>query len=150
MKLTHYCDYSLRVLIYLGVHHEKMATIGEISGSYNISRNHVVKVVHHLAQLGYIETQRGKHGGIRLAHNPTDINVGGVIRQTEASLDIVECIADKKACVLSPVCVLKDALEQALIAFMAVMDGYTLQDLIASPNDIRSHLIPLTQLSSAT
>lgn len=143
MKLTQYSDYSLRVLIFLGVRTERLATISEIAESYGISRNHVVKVVHHLGQLGYVETLRGKRGGLRLAGKPEDINIGKLVRDTEASLQIVECFGDDEACVLSPVCVLKNALNEALLAFLAVLDRYTLKDLIKPAREIDEQLITL-------
>lgn len=143
MKLTHYSDYSLRVLIFLGVHPGRLSTISEISESYGISRNHVVKVVHHLGQLGYVNTMRGKHGGLRLAGEPANINLGKLIRETEASLQIVECFGDDEACVLSPVCVLKKALGEALTAFIETLDKYTLADLIVPASDIKSQLITI-------
>lgn len=143
MKLTHYSDYSLRVLIYLAVRTERLATITEISNSYGISRNHVVKVVHHLGKLGYLETMRGKHGGLRLAGKPEDINVGKVVRETEATLQIVECFGNDNACVLSPVCVLKNALGEALDAFLGTLDQYTLKDLVKPAQGIEEQLITL-------
>jgi Rrf2 family nitric oxide-sensitive transcriptional repressor len=141
MKLTHYSDYSLRVLIYLGVRNDRLVTISEIAESYDISRNHVVKVVHHLGRLGYVDTLRGKHGGMRLAQNPEHINVGKLVRETEASLQIVECFGDDNACVLSPVCVLKSVLNEALGAFLATLDNYTLKDLIKPAPQIDEQLI---------
>ena len=143
MKLTHYSDYSLRVLIFLGIRTERLATISEIAESYGISRNHVVKVVHHLGQLGYVETLRGKRGGLRLAGRPEDINIGKLVRDTEASLQIVECFGDDKACVLSPVCVLKNVLNEALVAFLATLDRYTLKDLIKPARELDEQLITL-------
>lgn len=143
MKLTHYSDYSLRVLIFLGIRTERLATISEIAESYGISRNHVVKVVHHLGQLGYVETLRGKRGGLRLAGRPEDINIGKLVRETEASLQIVECFGDDKACVLSPVCVLKNVLNEALVAFLATLDRYTLKDLIKPARELDEQLITL-------
>jgi len=143
MKLTHYSDYSLRVLIFLGIRTERLATISEISESYGISRNHVVKVVHHLGQLGYVETLRGKRGGLRLAGKPEDINIGKLVRETEASLQIVECFGDDQACVLSPVCVLKNVLNEALVAFLATLDQYTLKDLIKPAHELDEQLITL-------
>src|SRR5690606_31741681 len=112
MKLTQYSDYSLRVLIYLGLRGEALSTISAISESYGISRNHIVKVVHQLGQLGYVETLRGKNGGLRLAHRPEDINVGEVVRYTEANMSLVECFGDQNACVLTPNCVLRGALNE--------------------------------------
>lgn len=131
MQLTDYSDYSLRVLTYLGLKGEKLATISEIAECYDISRNHIVKVVHRLGQLGYIETLRGKNGGLRLARSPEAINVGEVIRHMEASMDIVECFGKNNLCIISPNCVLRTAMNEALSAFLAVLDGYTLADLLA-------------------
>lgn len=144
MKLTQYSDYSLRVLMYLGVvQDDKLSTITEISNSYGISRNHVVKVVHNLGQLGYIETVRGKNGGMRLAMNPDDINVGQLIRQTEANLDIVECFSEEGNCVLTPSCQLRWALDEALTAFLTTLDRYTLTDLLKPKEEIRAQVITI-------
>ncbi|AJD46634.1 hypothetical protein S7S_01050 [Isoalcanivorax pacificus W11-5] len=143
MKLTQYSDYSLRVLIYLGIQAEELSTISAISESYGISRNHIVKVVHQLGQLGYVETLRGKHGGLRLARKPAEINVGEVIRHTEASMSLVECFGDRNACVLTPHCVLRTAFSEALEAFLDVLDSYTLADLISRKRTLRRDLLPV-------
>jgi Rrf2 family nitric oxide-sensitive transcriptional repressor len=127
MQLTRYTEYSLRVLMYLAIHPERLATITEISGAYNISRNHLVKVVHELGTLGFIKTQRGKQGGIRLARTADELTVGEVVRQVEKNLEIVDCT--DPACPILPVCDLRDALYQARGAFFEVLDGYTLADL---------------------
>lgn len=132
MRLTTFSDYSLRVLIYLGSTPDRLATIDQVAAAYGISANHLMKVVHHLAQRGYIETVRGKGGGMRLAHAPEAINVGAVIRATEDSLALVECFESGTTdCRIARACVLKQALAQALEAFLAVLDRYTLADLIA-------------------
>lgn len=140
MKLTHYSDYSLRVLIYLGLRDDTLSTITDIAGHYDISRNHIVKVVHRLGQLGYVETLRGKNGGLRLARAPGDINVGEVIRHTEANLNPVECFSDEDACVLTPACVLRNALRDALAAFLQVLDSYTVEDLLAPRHELHQQL----------
>ncbi|MBA4721749.1 Rrf2 family transcriptional regulator [Alloalcanivorax xenomutans] len=149
MKLTQYSDYSLRVLIYLGLRGEALSTISAISESYGISRNHIVKVVHQLGQLGYVETLRGKNGGLRLAHSPEDINVGEVVRYTEANMSLVECFGDQNACVLTPNCVLRGALNEALNAFLHVLDGYTLADLIEPRRALHKRLLPTVTERSA-
>ncbi len=140
MKLTQYSDYSLRVLIYLGIHGEELATITEIADSYRISRHHIVKIVHRLGQLGYVETIRGKNGGLRLAQAPERIVIGKVVRDTEPSLNIVECFDDPDACVITPACLLRGALSNALTAFLETLDGYTLADLLKPRRKLQQQL----------
>ena len=131
MQLTRYTDYALRVLIYLAHKKEKLTTIREISDAYRISENHVMKIVHDLAKLRYIDTLRGKGGGLKLARAPERINLGDVVRDTEDTLHAVECLADDYAgsCGLAPGCGLKSVLRDAQRAFMAELDRYTLKDL---------------------
>ncbi|MXS84407.1 Rrf2 family transcriptional regulator [Nitrosomonas sp. HPC101] len=140
MKMTNYSDYALRILIYLGLKRERLSTITEIADCYHISRNHVVKIVHHLGQLGYLDTMRGKHGGIRLARAPETINIGEVIRQTEASMELVECFSDQNACIICDSCVLRSIISDALLAFMTVLDGYTLADLMIPRRQLKKQL----------
>lgn len=142
MRLTTFSDYSLRVLMYLGVHSERLATIGEIAGAYGVSENHVMKVVHHLAQRGYIETTRGKGGGMRLARRPEKINVGDVVRGTEENLKLVECFdASASNCRIAPACVLKGILSRAMDEFFAVLDRHTLADLLVSKPKLAKILV---------
>jgi len=131
MRLTTFSDYTLRVLVYLGVHDEGLVTIGEIAAAYGISENHLMKVVHYLGQQRYIETVRGKGGGMRLARAPGKINVGELVRGTEENLKLVECF-DRKAsdCRIEAACVIRGVLGRALEAFFGVLDGYTLADLL--------------------
>ncbi|MEJ2347525.1 MAG: Rrf2 family transcriptional regulator [Gammaproteobacteria bacterium] len=140
MQLTRYTDYSLRVLMYLAVHPERLATITEISDAYDISRNHLVKVVHELGTLGFIKTQRGKQGGIRLARAPKEINIGEVVRRVEKNLDIVNC--NEPACPILPACDLRDVLFEARDAFLSVLDSYTLDDLTAQQTKQLRALLP--------
>lgn len=134
MRLTRYTDYSLRVLLYLGERPNGLSTISEIATYHSISRSHLTKVVHQLGAWGYIETLRGKGGGIRLAHAPKEIIVGDVVRHTEETLEIVECFApDNENCLLLPGCRLKTALNEALYSFLATLDLYTLADLLDAP-----------------
>ncbi|QSP94908.1 Rrf2 family transcriptional regulator [Marinobacter salinisoli] len=130
MHITRYTDYSLRVLIYLAVQNKRLTTIQEIADQYDISRNHLMKVVHQLNKRGYIETVRGKKGGMRLDREPTDINVGILVRETEQDLKMVECFSPKTNCRIAPVCGLKSMFGEALQAFLAVLDNYTLADVI--------------------
>lgn len=131
MRLTVFSDYTLRVLIYLGVRGEELSTIAEIAKAYGISRNHLMKVVHYLGQSGYVETMRGKGGGIRLAKKPSEINVGAVARATEGGSAIVECFdAEESTCQIQTACLLQGVFRQAVEAFFEVLDRYTLADLV--------------------
>ena len=134
MNLTRYTDYSLRVLMYLTIHSDELSNISEIAKSFNISRNHLVKVVHHLAQLGYINTTRGRGGGIELAFSAKDISVGEVIRATEETEAIVDCW--EPTCPFLPACNLKFALNEATNAFLEVMDKYTIDDLVKNKKQL--------------
>lgn len=132
MQLTRYSDYSLRVLIYLALAPERLATIEEIARSYDISRAHLMKVVHQLGLRGYVETVRGRRGGLRLARAPEEIRVGDVVRSSEGSFDLVECFDPASSrCAIQQACGLRSVLGEALGAFLAVLDGYTLADLVA-------------------
>lgn len=134
MQLTRYTDYSLRVLIYLAVYPEARVTITDIAQRYNISRNHLVKVVHYLANQGYILTTRGRHGGMGLAKKPEEINVGEVVRATEGTLEVIDCFTPNH-CTILPSCVLRGVLMEARNHFMAVLDRYSLADLIVKNMD---------------
>ncbi len=137
MQLTLYTDYSLRVLVYLGLKGEELATISEIAGHFDISRNHLVKVVHNLATHDFIHTVRGKGGGMRLARTPELINIGDVVRHTEPNFNIVECFdRDNKDCAITPICKLKGALHRASRSFMEVLDEYTLADVLQNREDL--------------
>ncbi|SRR5690554_1009618 len=136
MRITRYTDYSLRVLIYLAVKSEGLATIKEIADSYGISKNHLMKVVYELNQRGYVETIRGKGGGLRLRRVPEEIRLGRFIRETEQDLALVECFGAESQCRIGPLCGLRGILSEALEAFFDVLDRYTLADLIGSPKEI--------------
>ena len=126
MRLTRYSDYAMRVLLYLAARPDRLCAIAEISRAYNISQNHLMKVVNDLVNAGYLASARGRFGGIRLARPAAEINVGAVIRHTEDSFDLVDC----GGCAIASACGLTAALAEALAAFMAVLDGYTLADLL--------------------
>lgn len=134
MILTSYTDYALRVLIYLGadqIERDKLTTIKEISSFYNISFHHISKVVYDLGKLGLITTIRGRNGGIKLAKQPEQIHIGKLVRYTEQPIHLVECFDEENnTCKISPVCRLKGILNEALAAYFAVLDQYTLNDLI--------------------
>lgn len=130
MQLTRHTDYSIRVLIYLGLNPDRLVTISEIAEAYGISRNHLVKVVHGLGKRGYVNTYRGQNGGLRLAHDPSEISLGAVVRQTEA-FTLVECFdMETDTCPITPACVIKGVLAHAQESFLKVLDGYTLADVL--------------------
>lgn len=146
MRLTTFTDYCLRVLMYVGAKDGELATVDEIAASYDVSRNHLMKVVFRLGQLGYLKNLRGKGGGMRLAMKPEEVNLGKLIRQTEEDLKIVECFqASGGGCRIEPACVLRKALGEALRAFLSVLDGYTLADLLVP----RRQLARLLSISPA-
>ncbi|MDN6319738.1 MAG: Rrf2 family transcriptional regulator [Marinobacter sp.] len=145
MHITRYTDYSLRVLMYLAVQSDRLATIQEIADSYEISKNHLMKVVHQLNKKGYIETVRGKKGGMKLHMAPEEINVGILVRETEHDLSIVECHSSNNTCKISPVCGLQPVFKEALQAFLAVLDNYTLKDVMKDQH--QPQLLRLLQIA---
>ena len=131
MQLTRHTDYALRVLIYLAHKEGELSTIAEISRSYGISENHLMKIVHQLARLGYVSTSRGKGGGLKLGRPPDQISLGEVVRNTEETLHVVECLANDYdgRCRLSPACRLKSVLHEAQMVFYKYLDQHTIADL---------------------
>lgn len=141
MRLTVYTDYALRLLMYLAISGDGLATIEEIAESYGVSKNHLMKVAHQLGVGGYIKTMRGRHGGLRLAKPPKDIGLGDVVRFTEADLTVVMCLEPlEDDCEARPNCVLHEALELARRAFITVLDEYTLYDLVSPRAALRTAL----------
>ena len=133
MHLTQYTDFALRTLIALAVSPGERSTVSEISHAYQISRHHLVKVAGRLAELGFIETMRGKGGGLRLARRPQRICIGEVVRAMEAELGVVECLtAGGGSCVIAPACRLKSILHDATGRFLEELDQYTLADVLKS------------------
>ncbi|QDL36324.1 RrF2 family transcriptional regulator [Rhodoferax sediminis] len=138
MRLTTFSDYSLRVLMYLALQDDRLATIQEIATAYDISESHLMKVVHQLARSGVVETVRGKGGGLRLALEPAQIRLGQVVRQAEGEGPIVECLSGEPArCRIAPVCRLPGVLVRAFNALYAELDRYTLEDLVSEPNEFK-------------
>ncbi len=137
-----YTDFSLRVLIYLGSKEpEKLTTIQEISDAYNISKNHLTKVTFELGKAGFIQTVRGRGGGIRLADVPQNINIGTVVRQMEDDFHLVECFdLEHNRCPIAPICGLRGVLGKALHAYLSVLDQYTLEDLLINREGLRAIL----------
>lgn len=151
MRLTLHTDYSLRVLIHAGIADGKLIRINEIAKTFDISKQHLMKVVNNLSQKGYLETVRGRGGGIRLRRPPSEINVGEVVRETEETLGVVGCLEQRSYCPIQRVCELRGTFDEATRAFLAVLDGCTLADLI-KPRKALSSLLMADQrpASSAT
>jgi len=142
MQLTRYTDYGLRVLLYLACTEEDV-TVAEIAQQYGVSRNHLVKIVHRLSQLGHIQTSRGRSGGMHLAHPPQSIRLGDVIRDLETNRTIVECFNPAtNTCPIAPACALKGVLVEAEAAFQNVLDNYTIADLITNRDQVAALLLP--------
>ncbi|HTY92835.1 MAG TPA: Rrf2 family transcriptional regulator [Steroidobacteraceae bacterium] len=126
MQLTRYTDYSIRVLTHLSTYPDRLFCIAEIAEAYGISQSHLTKVVHDLGQSGYLETVRGRNGGIRLRKSPEDINLGALVRHTERQFNVVDC----PNCVIAPACQVSNVFTQATRAFLGVLDQHTLADTI--------------------
>ena len=131
MRLTAYTDYSLRTLIFLAMNREQLVTIQDIADTHGIARNHLTKVVHRLGTLGYIDTVRGRNGGLRLGREPGDINIGEVVRHTETDFYMASCFDKASAgCMYSAGCALKGVLGEATAAFLAALDAVTLEQMM--------------------
>ncbi|MCX4192733.1 RrF2 family transcriptional regulator [Methylophaga sp. OBS1] len=142
MHLTTFSDYSMRVLMYLAVQPGQRVTIGDIAGRYQISDNHLTKVVHFLAKAGYIKTIRGKGGGLMLNRSVEEINLGEVIRKTEGAEGLLPCVQGQGDCCLIPVCKLTGILRESQQAMYQVLDKYTLADLLVDKAPLRQILMP--------
>jgi len=130
LQLSLHADYACRVLIYLSVTPMPRSSIEEIANSFKISENHLVKVVHRMGQLGFIETIRGRNGGIRLGLAPEKISIGEVIRKMEPHFEVVECMnPSTNACPIVGICGLQPALMRARDAFLAILDAVTLAEV---------------------
>ncbi len=140
MQLTTHSDYAMRLLIYLAIHPgDKPATVKDAAERYGISTNHLAKVAQKLVQEKIVLSQRGRGGGLRLALQPADINIGKLIRKTE-NLELLECFGDQCACPIDNVCILYSALRKAQKAFLEVLDGYTLEDVAKNKARLRESL----------
>lgn len=146
MRLTTYTDYTLRTLIYLALNPGRQTRVAEIAAAYGISEAHLTKVVHQLGLTGEVETLRGRNGGLRLGKSAEEINLGTVVRRTEPDMELVPCFADGHGgCAIGRCCQLQAALREALAAFLAVLDGYTLADL-AQPRTQLAALLSIPDL----
>ena len=147
MRLTTFSDYTLRVLMFLAVERDRLATIPEIAAAYGISENHLMKVVHQLARSGVIESVRGKGGGIRLMRDPAEIRLGQIVRTSEGPSAIVECLSDQpEACKIVPACRLAPILVRTFNALYETLDEYSLADLVNKPNQVNQLRLLLKQV----
>ncbi|HMO45791.1 MAG TPA: Rrf2 family transcriptional regulator [Rubrivivax sp.] len=146
MKLTTFTDYSLRTLMYLAAEPPRRATIAQIADAFGISENHLTKVAHHLGRHGWLANVRGKGGGLQLALAPAQIGVGAVVRLTEGGDGPAACFgAEPSDCAIGAVCRLRGVLDEALRAFYAVLDRYTVADLARDPQALARLLPPLAR-----
>lgn len=131
MQLTRFSDYSLRVLLYLAAHDDRLVSVDEVSRAYGVSKHHLVKVVQPLVDRGLVASTRGRGGGLHLKRRPADINVGALVRATEPHMNLVECFdRSSNTCPIEPACGLKRVLRDAQRAFLEVLDRSTLADFM--------------------
>ena len=149
MRLTMMSDYALRVLLFAAAHPERLVTIDETQEIYGISRGHLMKIVGTLASEGILRSQRGRSGGFTLGQPPEQIRLGDVVRLTEPDFEMVECFSPDNACAITPFCGLPRVVTEALAAFMAVIDRYTLADLIIRPQDFGTIAVTRNERPSA-
>ena len=135
MQLTRFSDYALRVLMFAHAAGDRLVTIEEMADTYAISRTHLMKVVNTLTRAGYLTAVRGRYGGLRLAKPASEINLGEVVRATEPDFALVECFATGNECVITRRCKLQSVLRAALDAFLAELDGHTLESIALKPRD---------------
>ena len=135
VRLTQHTDYCIRVLMYAASlwPHERLASIQEIADGFDISKNHLMKVLNRLSQSGLLHTQRGRGGGLRLAVDPAKTRLGDIVRAVEEDMNIVACFADRSECPLHGACGTAGALDRARRAFLAELDRVTLADLVPKP-----------------
>ncbi|UTW13521.1 RrF2 family transcriptional regulator [Marinobacterium rhizophilum] len=131
MQLSRFTDYSLRVLFYVAINNDRRATLHEIADFYQISVEHLRKVVHALSKSGHLKTYRGKNGGLRLNLPPADINLGALVSQSEGTDPLIDCEA--QPCRLAGICNLQNALAEAQRAFIASLAQYSLADMLNNP-----------------
>lgn len=134
MRLTLHTDYALRVLVHVGLRGGELVTINEIADSHGISKNHLTKVVHQLGRAGFLETVRGKYGGVRLMVDPESLRLGDFVRRVEDDFSLAHCLRDDHdgQCRVSANCLARHAFGQALGAFFQALDNHTLADMIAA------------------
>ncbi len=143
MRLTMMTDYALRLLMYVAQQPGRLCTISEIAQVHEISEAHLMKVTHRLGVEGWIESLRGKGGGLRLAHAPAEISVGAVVRSIEPDFNLVSCLSGDSSCTLTGTCRLSGLLDSALQSFLAHLDGYTLADILPAQDGVAQQFQPV-------
>ena len=144
MRLTFSTDYALRLLMLVGLETKRLVTIEEVADRFGISKNHLMKVAYHLGQAGYLQTVRGRNGGLRLGKTPSQIVVGEVVRRMEPDFAVVECQNPAGFCKIAPCCTLRSAMGEAVQAFLVKLDEYTLEDLLRPKSKLR-HLLGINK-----
>lgn len=151
MRLTTYTDYALRTLMHLAANRDHLVTIQDIADTHGIAKNHLTKVVHQLGLLGVVETVRGRNGGLKLGKEPDQINIGALVRNTEPDFFTAECFdRNKNQCVFTSSCILKGVLRSATDAFLAVLDGVTLEGLLVREGGAGETTFKTIQLHART
>lgn len=146
MQLTRYTDYAMRVLLHVGSRDEgDLSSIQEVTDAYGISKDHLRKVVHDLGQAGFLETVRGRNGGLKLGRPAGEITIGQIVRHTETGFELVDC----SSCLVAPACTLPRILNEATKAFLDVLDRYTLADILTKRVDLRGLFAGVTNLKQA-
>lgn len=146
MKLTAYSNYALRSLQLAALKAPELIRVDDVVKVHGLARPHIVKIVHELGRAGYLETQRGRGGGFRLAKAAEEVVIGDVLRLTEGPLELVECFnQEANTCPLIGVCKLSKALQKATRAFMAVLDDLTLADIASNRGDLLARIAPLEE-----
>lgn len=146
MHLTRFSDNALRCLIAIGLEPDRAIPVPEIAERMNMSYEHLVKVVQRLVALGYAETVRGRHGGVRLAVAPESLRLSTIVRETEDNLVLVECFsAESHTCPIAPACKLAPVLDEALNAFFDVLDKKTLADVLKPKRELLSRMLPVAK-----
>ncbi|MEM9214100.1 MAG: Rrf2 family transcriptional regulator [Cyanobacteria bacterium P01_F01_bin.150] len=142
MQLSLHSDFALRLLMQLAVNPDRLCTIAEVADTYQISKNHLVKVAHLLVREGFVESVRGRSGGLRLSKSPSMVTIAEVLRVTENDLAVLDCLQDcpAKSCPIDACCRLKAALAEATEAFLEVLEGYTIEDTVTENRTLKSLL----------
>ena len=149
MRLTLMTDYALRLLMYVAQRPDRLCTIAEVARAYDISEAHLMKVTHQLGLAGWIETVRGKGGGMRLAHSPERIGLGAVVRTMESDFHLTECLGTGNQCLLTGNCRLTGIVDEALQGFLRCFDGYTLADILPPDSGAAIAERPLMRVARA-